>query len=215
MSSRHHAARRHLLRVDPALGRVIRTVGACTLSPRRQGTHFEALARAICGQQVTGHVANVIFGRVRALSRTGRFPSAPEVLALGNTRLRSAGLSRQKAAALLDLAAHVVDGKVPLGSLGRLEDDAIIDALTSVRGIGTWTVQMLLIFRLGRPDVLPTTDYGVQKGLAVVDGSSTLPRPRDVLARGAAWAPFRSVASWYLWRATELPPMNVRDPAAR
>ncbi len=183
---------------------LIRRVGPCGLQPRRTGTHFEALARAICGQQVTGHVANVIFARLKALSGHARFPSAPEVLALGEVRLKSAGLSRQKTAALLDLADHVTRGSVRLAGLGRMTDAAVVETLTQVRGIGPWTAEMLLMFRLGRPDVLPATDFGVQKGLMILDGLRAHPKPAKVLRRGQLWAPFRSAASWYLWRATVL-----------
>ena len=199
----HHAAARHLARVDPRMAALVRRVGPARLSLHTGGTHFEYLCRAIAGQQVSGAAARTIHGRVKALGEGGRFPSPPRVLELGETRLRAAGLSRQKVAAVLDLATHATRGSLPLARLGRLSDEEIINALTVVRGIGQWTVEMLLIFRLGRPDVLPVTDYGVQKGLMVLDARRKLPKPRELAARGAVWAPYRSVASWYLWRACE------------
>lgn len=189
----------HLRRVDPALGRVIARVGPYRLEPRAEGTHFEAVARSIVFQQLSGKAAGTIHGRFHALYG-GRAPAPAELLATSDEALRAAGLSRQKVASLRDLAARVDAGDVPLEGVDALGDEAVIAALTRVRGVGRWTAQMFLMFRLGRPDVLPELDLGVQKGLMLAHGLPAMPRPADVLRLGAAWAPYRSVASWYLWR---------------
>jgi DNA-3-methyladenine glycosylase II len=141
---------------------------------------------------------------VQALGRSGRFPGPEELLAVPEESLRRAGLSRGKAASLRDLAAKTVDGTVPsLREIRSLSDEEIIRRLDPIRGIGRWTVEMLLIFQLARPDVLPADDFGVRKGLARILGRKKLPTPREVLRRGERWRPFRTVASWYLWRACE------------
>ncbi|MBI5497122.1 MAG: DNA-3-methyladenine glycosylase 2 family protein [Deltaproteobacteria bacterium] len=196
-------AARRLARADTSLAPVIRRVGPPSLRPARRRTHYEHLVASIAYQQVTGKAAETIFRRVAALGEHGRFPTPERTLRLGEARLKAAGLSRQKAAAVLDLARHCTQGTLRLATLGRLDDEAVVAALTTVRGIGRWTAEMVLIFRLGRPDVLPATDYGVQKGLMRLDGLRALPRPADVQRRGAVWAPWRSVASWYLWRLAE------------
>lgn len=202
-STSHKPALQHLCRVDPRMASLVKRVGPPRLTLTTGGTHFEYLCRAIAGQQVTGAAARTIHGRVKALGEGGRFPSPPRLMELGPERLKAAGLSRQKVAAVLDLASHVERGTLPLSRLGKMADEDVINALTVVRGIGRWTVEMLLIFRLGRPDVLPVTDYGVQKGLMVLDARKKLPKPKELAARGAVWAPYRSLASWYLWRACE------------
>lgn len=165
---------------------------------------FEALAEAIVYQQLTGKAAATIFGRVKAA--VGEKRLKPEaLLAAPDEALRGAGLSRAKLAALKDLADKTKAGVVPsLTVLKRLSDEAIVERLTSIRGVGRWTVEMLLIFKLGRPDVLPVGDYGIRKGFARTFGLAELPTPRDVAARGERWRPHRTVASWYLWRALEL-----------
>jgi DNA-3-methyladenine glycosylase II len=165
---------------------------------------FEALAEAIVYQQLTGKAAATILGRVKTVAGGKRLkPDA--VLAATDEVLRGAGLSRAKLAALRDLADKTNSGVVPsLAALKRLHDDAIVERLTSIRGVGRWTVEMLLIFRLGRPDVLPVADYGIRKGFARAFGLADFPAPRDVALRGERWRPHRTVASWYLWRALEL-----------
>jgi DNA-3-methyladenine glycosylase II len=192
----------HLRRADPALARVIARVGPCRWAPRAEGTHFEAVARAIVFQQLSGRAAGTIHGRFHALYG-GRAPDPAELLATPDDALRGAGLSRQKVGYLRDLAARVDAGDVPLHAVDALGDDAVIAALTRVRGVGRWTAQMFLMFRLGRPDVLPDLDLGVQKGLMLAHGLPAMPRPADVLRLGAPWAPFRTVASWYLWRSLD------------
>ena len=198
----HRDAIRHLSTADPVLARVIRRVGACRLEPRRTGTHFEALARAIVFQQLSGKAASTIHGRLLSLY-PGRRLRAPLLLATSDGDLRAAGLSRQKIGYLRDLSERMVAGGLPLTRLDRLSDEEIIERLTAVKGIGRWTVQMFLLFRLGRPDVLPELDLGVQTAIQREYGLAKRPTPKEVLALGALWRPHASVASWYLWRSLE------------
>ena len=193
------AAVAHLKRVDPVLREVIVRVGPCRFAPRAEGTHFDALVRAIVYQQLSGKAAATIHGRVRD-HFGGRDPLPAELLATPDEPLRAAGLSRQKLGYLRSLAEHVEAGALPLDVIHTLDDEAVIQALVDVKGIGRWTAQMFLMFRLGRLDVLPELDLGVQKGIQLAYGRRTLPTPKQVLRIGAAWAPYRSVASWYLWR---------------
>ncbi len=198
------AAMRALARADPPLASLIRRVGPCRLELDAIQSPFASLAEAIVYQQLTGRAAATIHGRFVALFRPRRFPSPDDVLGQTDEALRGAGLSRAKVAALKDLAARTKDGTVPpLRELRRMHEDEIVDRLTRVRGVGRWTVEMLLIFRLGRPDVLPAGDYGIRKGFRLAFGTRALPTPRQVLRRGERWRPHRTVASWYLWRALE------------
>jgi 3-methyladenine DNA glycosylase/8-oxoguanine DNA glycosylase len=194
---------RHLRRSDTRLASLIDAVGPFRMELQGAHSAFEALAEAIVYQQLSGRAAATIYGRVCALFPRAR-PSAAQVLATSDAALRGAGLSRAKALALRDLARRVEAGEVPpLGRLRRMEDDAVVEALTRVRGIGRWTAEMFLMFRLGRPDVLPVDDYGLRKGFALAFGKRQLPAPTAVARHGERWRPYRSVASWYLWRALE------------
>jgi DNA-3-methyladenine glycosylase II len=195
----HSDALAHLKSVDPRLAPVIDLVGPCALAARAEGTHFDALCRAIVYQQLSGKAAATIHSRVLEIYG-GRAPLPAELLATPDERLRAAGLSRQKLGYLRDLAERVESGDVPLDRIEELPDDAIIEALVRVKGIGRWTAQIFLMFRLGRPDILPELDLGVQKGLQRAYGKRRLPKPAEVRELGAKWAPWRSVASWYLWR---------------
>jgi DNA-3-methyladenine glycosylase II len=196
----------HLCRADKALARLIKKVGPCTMKPHRQRTPFVALVTAVTHQQLNGTAAKTILKRVLALYPGKRFPTPEDVLATPDDRLRAAGLSRAKIAAIKDIAAKTVAGVVP-GSraITRLNNEEILERLTTVRGVGPWTVEMLLMFTLGRLDVLPATDYGVRKGFALTFGWKELPTPRELLAYGERWRPHRTTAAWYLWRALELP----------
>ena len=167
-------------------------------------SHFAYLGRAIVFQQLAGAAARTIHGRVCALTPGPRFPTAHELTDLPDARLRGAGLSGNKLASLRDLAERVLDRRLVLGGLGRLEDDEVIERLVTVRGIGPWTAQILLMFRLGRLDDMPATDLGVQEGLKRLDGLAKRPNPAAVATRAEAWAPLRSVAAWTLWRLTEV-----------
>jgi DNA-3-methyladenine glycosylase II len=199
------AAVEHLCRSDKTLARLIKKVGPCTMKLRRR-TPFVALVSAVTYQQLNGTAAETILKRFIALYPGKRFPTPEDVLATPDDRLRSAGLSRAKAAAIKDIAAKTVAGIVPDSrAIIKLSNEEILQRLTTVRGVGPWTVEMLLMFTLGRLDVLPSTDYGVRKGFAVTFGWKDLPTPTELLEYGERWRPHRSTAAWYLWRALELP----------
>ena len=206
------AALRELAAGDRVLGAIIERIGPFALTPHDSTTAFQSLARSIVYQQLSGKAAGTIFGRFRALFPGESFPAPDEVLRMRHPRLRRAGLSEAKARAIRDLAAHAARGDIPsIAELRRMPPEEVIERLTVVRGVGRWTVEMLLIFRLGHPDVLPAHDLGIRKGLARIMRRRELPEPEDVLRRGERWRPFRSVASWYLWRATELPRARSRS----
>jgi methylated-DNA-[protein]-cysteine S-methyltransferase len=196
----------HLRAADPALGRLMDRVGDFQMRVDPAPSLFLALARSIVYQQLTGKAAATIFARVRALfPQAHEGPTAEQILRASDEKLRGAGLSRAKLAALRDLAARTSAGQLPtLAEIQALDDDAVIERLTEVRGIGRWTVQMLLMFRLGRPDVLAVDDYGLRKGFAATFRLRTLPTPEAFERRAARWRPYRTVACWYLWRAAEL-----------
>ena len=196
------AAIAHLRKVDPILGKVIARVGPYRLVPRRAGTHYDALVRSIVFQQLSGKAAGTIHRRLCELYPRNN-PRADLLLATSDETLRGAGLSRQKIGYLRDLATRVTDRSLPLAHLGRLPDDAIIEHLVQVKGIGRWTVQMFLMFRLGRPDVLPDLDLGIQTAIQRTYGLRKRPGPKDVLRIGERWRPYASTASWYLWRSLE------------
>jgi len=197
---------RHLRERDGRLAHVIDRVGPFRLRLATMQTPFEALAESIVYQQLSGRAAASILSRVVALFGPRRFPRPADLAAAPEPLLRGAGLSRGKIAALKDLAAKTEAGVVPrLSEFRDLAEEEIVDRLTAVRGVGRWTVEMLLIFRLGRPDVLPASDYGVRKGFARAFRRRQLPAPKALLRHGERWRPFRTVASWYLWRVLELP----------
>jgi len=197
---------RHVSEKDARLRKLIERVGPLGLRLAHLQSPFEALAESIVYQQLSGYAAAAILARTIALFEPRRFPRPGDLLAMPDERLRAAGLSRGKIAALRDLATKTIDGTVPqMRELRKLPDEEIVERLSAVRGIGRWTAEMLLIFRLGRPDVLPATDYGVRKGFARVYRRKELPTPKELLATGEKWRPYRTVASWYFWRALELP----------
>jgi 3-methyladenine DNA glycosylase/8-oxoguanine DNA glycosylase len=205
---------RELRKSDPRLGPWIDRVGPLGLRLEKSKSTFAALSEAIVYQQLTAKAASTIFARVVAAVgglTLGSSPTAhrlsPEAIARAkDDTLRGAGLSRAKAAALRDLAQKTLAGEVPpLSRLRKMSDDDIVETLIRVRGVGRWTAHMLLIFRLGRPDVLPVDDLGVRKGFArVMNSAETLPTPKELAAYGERWRPWRSVASWYLWRVLDL-----------
>ncbi len=222
----HTAAIEHLSRVDKKLAKIITKAGPCYMQPETTQSLFESLLEAIIYQQLNGKVAATITARVKALfpeephrikTRHGvqaGFPSPEQVLAATPELLRSAGLSQNKMLAIRDLAAKALDGTVPTVRVAhKMSDDALVEHLTSVRGIGRWTVEMLLIFRLGRPDVLAVDDYGVRKGFAKMHRLEELPKPKELQAHGEKWRPHRSVACWYLWRAAEM--KDLPEPGAK
>jgi DNA-3-methyladenine glycosylase II len=197
---------RHLSEADRTLARLISLVGPFTIELRSMSSPFEALARNIIYQQLNGNAAQTIHSRVLSVLG-GKNRMRPEsILDASDEELRGAGLSRNKMMALRDLAAKTLDGTVlTLARLERMNDEEIIERLTRVRGIGRWTVEMLLMFGLGRPDVLPVGDYGVRKGFSIVYGTEGLPTPKELARYGERWRPYRTVASWYMWRAVDLP----------
>ena len=198
----HRTSIVHLKRADDVLARVIVRVGPCRFRTRSKGTHFDALLRSIVYQQLSGKAASTILDRVLALYG-GRYPRPAQLLETTDDALRGAGLSRQKLAYLRDLAAKVHTGEVPLARVGRMPDEEVVTHLTHVKGIGRWTAQMFLIFRLGRPDVLPELDLGIQNAIQRAYGLRERPAPADVLRIGETWRPHATIASWYLWRSLE------------
>jgi DNA-3-methyladenine glycosylase II len=191
----------HLRRADPVLAEIVERVGPCTLELHRGGDAYWYLARAILRQQISGHAAAAIERRIR-----GRFKGTlkpDHVLGASDVELRALGLSRQKAGYLRDLSARAKDG-LRLQRLGRMRDERLVETLTVVRGIGRWTVEMLMIFRFGRPDVLPVADYGVQKAMQRAYRMRKLPKPDRMRRIAEAWRPYRSIACWYLWRSLDL-----------
>ncbi|NCW44301.1 MAG: DNA-3-methyladenine glycosylase 2 family protein [Gemmatimonadaceae bacterium] len=190
---------------DAKMAAVIERVGPCTLLPRTEGTHFGHLARNIIYQQLSGSAAATIHGRFAALvGGEAQAPDPHAVLALDEDALRRCGLSVAKIRAVQDLARHVVDDRLPLHALDGMSDDEIIAALVPVRGIGPWTAQMFLMFRLGRPDVLPVLDLGVRKGAQRIYRTRALPDATRLTKIARNWRPWASVASWYCWRVLDL-----------
>lgn len=184
--------------------RLIREVGPCTLKPRRRRSPFESLVRAIAYQQLHDKAAESILRRFIALFPGRRFPRPVDLLAVESHVIRKTGFSGPKIAALRDLAAKTLDGTVPTSRLIRdFDDDEIVERLIEIRGIGRWTVEMLLIFQLGRPDILPIDDFGVRNGFRIAYGLRTIPTPKQMLRYGERWKPYRTVAAWYLWRAAD------------
>lgn len=193
---------------------MIEKVGPFNLALRTAGTHFDALVRSIVYQQLSGKAAATIHGRVLQLFNPDA-PLPPQIIRTDHETLRKAGLSNQKAGYLRNLAEHSLNGSLPIESLHELTDDEIIAALTQVKGIGRWSAQMFLMFRLGRLDVLPDLDLGVQKGIQVAYRMRKLPRPQKVLEVGSKWTPYRSIGSWYMWRVLEMPPRTFAGPRPR
>lgn len=193
-------AQRRLARVDPVMKQIIRRVGPCTLSPRRD--YFVKLCHSIFAQQLSSKVATVLFKRF-----CGHFPSRRptpaavlEFLQSDEEKIRTAGLSRQKRGYVNDLATHFAGGRVRTSRFARMDDDAIVEALLPIKGIGRWTVEMFLIFCLNRPDVFPVDDFGVKKNAQIAYGLKDLPTKTQLLEMGEKWKPWRTIASWYLWR---------------
>ncbi len=195
-------ARRHLMRRDPALAALVKQFGACGLASSNELDRFAMTVRSIVSQQLSARAATTIHGRVLAALPAGR--ATPDaILAIAEDRLRACGLSRAKVASVRDLASKITDGSLALDSLDALDDEAVIDALTTVRGIGRWSAEMFLIFRLGRPDILPVGDVGVQRAMRRLYGLRKHPSPARMTELARPWKPYRSVACWYLWRSLD------------
>jgi 3-methyladenine DNA glycosylase/8-oxoguanine DNA glycosylase len=207
----HVEAHAHLSKTDKRLAGLIERVGEFQFKLDECDSVYESLLEAIMHQSIAGKAAQAIFARIKALGTNGRCPTPQELLRVSKPKLRKVGLSRAKVAAVRDLAQKTIDGVVPtIEAAQKMSDQELVDRLISVRGIGAWTVEMFLIFRLGRPDVLPIHDYGVQKGWAITYRKKYIPKPKDLLKFGERWRPYRTVASWYMWRAAHL-----AGPAAR
>ena len=189
---------------DERLAPLIKETQEFRLEKGAAESPYEVLIEAIAHQSISGKAAATIFGRVKALGSNGRIPSPKEMLKLRKPALRKAGLSGAKILAMKDLAKKTMEGVVPtLEEAHKLSDEELVKRLVSVRGIGAWTVEMFLIFRLGRPDVLPIHDLGVRKGWAITYGKKRIPAPKELLKFGERWRPYRTVASWYMWRACQ------------
>ncbi len=195
---------RFLAKQDPVLAKLIKKTGPFKLELGPIHSPFHALAESVVYQQLNGRAAATIFARVSTLFGSPEFLCPYAVSEISEDLLRSAGLSRSKLASIKDLAAKAIDGLVPsTTALKKMNDEEIIEQLTTIRGIGRWTVEMMLIFRLGRQDVLPINDYGVRKGFAATYGWAELPKPKELEEYGECWRPFRTVAAWYLWRSLD------------
>ncbi len=189
-----------LAAVCPRLAAAIEIIGPCTLKPGR-GSPYESLLSAIAHQQVHGAAALAILGRMKAIYPGRRYPAPEELIATPDAALRAAGLSRSKVAAMKDVAARTLDGTVlDRRRMMRLSDEAVIARLIAVRGVGQWTAEMLLMFTLNRPDILPVGDFGIRYGFKMLYGKRAEPKPKWLAAYGERWAPHRTTASWYLWR---------------
>lgn len=212
----HLKAVRHLSACDPHFEDLVRRVGRFRMEMDTHPSPYDALIEAIVYQQLNGKAAAAILQRVKNRVGGGNFPTPLQIQQATDEQLRGAGLSRQKIAAVRDLAQKTIEGIVPsMEEVEKLTDDEILTRLTAVRGVGLWTVHMLLIFRLGRPDVLPTLDYAVQQGFQLTYKKRKLPKPKQLLKFGERWKPYRSVASWYLWQAVHLHRSKKINPKAR
>jgi 3-methyladenine DNA glycosylase/8-oxoguanine DNA glycosylase len=197
-------ATQYLAERDEHLKHLIEETTPFQLKIEAAQSPYETLVEAVTHQSISGKAAATIYGRIKALSSTGRAPTPHEMLKLRKPVLRKAGLSGAKILAMKDLAQKTIEGIVPsFEEALKLPDEELVKRLVSVRGIGAWTVEMFLIFRLGRPDVLPIHDLGVKKGWAIAYGKKHMPKPKELLAFGERWRPYRTVASWYMWRACQ------------
>ena len=197
-------AHAHLSRRCPVMRRLIKSHGPCALVPEARRSPFESLVSAVAHQQLNGTAAETILRRFRGLFPGRRFPTPAQLATVQDDALRAAGFSWAKIAAIRDIAARTLDGTVPTARAIRAMPDAeIIERLVQVRGVGRWTVEMLLIFQLGRPDVLPADDFGVRSGFRIAFGLDEMPKPKELLAHGERWRPHGTTAAWFLWRAAD------------
>jgi DNA-3-methyladenine glycosylase II len=194
----------HLSAADAVMRRILREIGPCTLVPELRRPPFQSLVRAVAHQQLNGTAANTILTRFIKLFPGRRFPRPGDLASVSDEDLRHVGFSRAKVASIRDIAAKTLDGTIPASKkIHLLTDEEIIARLIEVRGVGRWTVVMLLIFQLGRTDVLPADDFGVRQGFRVAYGREAMPSVKEVLANGECWRPFRTTAAWYLWRVAD------------
>ena len=197
-------ALKHLSAVDPVMRRLIQEIGACGLAPETRRPPFQSLVQAVAHQQLHGTAAENILKRFKKLFPGRRFPRAMDLAEVTDEQLRACGFSFAKIKAIRDIAEKTLSGVVPASRhIVKLADEEIITRLTEVRGVGRWTVEMLLIFQLGRPDVLPVDDFGVRNGFGLAYQKGVLPKPRELMVFGVRWKPYRTTAAWYLWRAAD------------
>jgi DNA-3-methyladenine glycosylase II len=197
-------ARQHLVKKDPRLKALFKKHGSLDFSPRVERSPFESLVRAIAHQQLHGKAAETILGRFISLYSQGRFPTPTDILATADQKMRDCGFSKNKVKAIKDIAAKAVEGLIPdKKNIQKLSNEAIIDRLTQIYGVGKWTVEMLLIFQLGRLDVFPVDDFGVRNGYRLWKKKKLIPSAKDLKSVGAAWAPFQTVVSLYLWKEAD------------
>ena len=198
------AAHRHLSRHDLVMKRLIRVHGRCALAPEKRRSPFQSLVQAVAHQQLNGTAANTILTRFKKLFPGKPFPQPEDLAKVTDEQIRACGFSFAKIAALRDIAAKTLDGTIPSSrQIEKLSDEEIIERLTEARGVGRWTVEMLLIFQLGRKDVLPADDFGVRNGFRIAYKKRGMPKPKDLLKFGERWRPHATAAAWYLWRAAD------------
>ena len=198
------AAHRHLSKRDPVLRRLIREHGRCDLLPETRRSPFQSLVQAVAHQQLNGTAANTILTRFKKLFPGRKFPRPENLAEVTDAQIRACGFSFAKIKSIRDIAAKALDGTIPSSrQIVKLSDDEIIARLTEVRGVGRWTVEMLLIFQLGRPNVLPADDFGVRTGFRIAYKKRGMPKPKELLAFGEKWKPHRTTATWYLWCAAD------------
>ena len=198
------AAHKHLAKSDPVMRRLIREHGKCALEPETRRPPFQSLVMAVAHQQLNGTAANTILARFKKLFPKRKFPRPEDLAKVTDRQIRACGFSFAKIASIRDIAAKTLDGVVPASrQIVKLSDDEIVERLTEVRGVGRWTVEMLLIFQLGRSDVLPADDFGVRNGFRLAYKKRDLPTVKELLAFGERWRPHRTTAAWYLWCAAD------------
>ncbi|HEX7570568.1 MAG TPA: DNA-3-methyladenine glycosylase 2 family protein [Verrucomicrobiae bacterium] len=198
------AALNHLAAVDPVMARLIREVGLCKLEHEPWRSPFQSLVQAVAHQQLNGTAANTILTRFKKLFPKRRFPKPEDLAKVTDEQIRACGFSFAKIAAIRDIAAKTLDGTIPSSrQIEKLTDEEIIERLTEARGVGRWTVEMLLIFQLGRKDVLPVDDFGVRNGFRLAYQKREMPKPKALLKFGKRWRPHATTAAWYLWRAVD------------
>jgi DNA-3-methyladenine glycosylase II len=195
---------RELAAVDPVMARLIREIGPCRLEPEPRRSPFQSLVQAVAHQQLNGTAANTILTRFKKLFPRRRFPKPEDLAKVTDEQIRACGFSFAKIKAIRDIAAKTLDGTIPSScQIEKLSDEEIIERLTGARGVGRWTVEILLIFQLGRPDVLPVDDFGVRNGFRRAYKKREMPKPKDLLKFGKRWRPHGTTAAWYLWRAAD------------
>lgn len=204
MDNMNDAGSAFLAALDDDWARLVARVGPCTLEPHAQREPYEALVRAIAYQQLHGRAAEAILGRLIAIFPDTPFPQPQQILSTTDEAIRACGFSASKIRAIKGIATAALEGGIPTSAVaGTMNDEELIRQLITLRGVGRWTVEMLLIFTLGRPDVLPVDDFGVRESWRKLKGLPAQPKPRELAELGKAWSPYRSIAAWYLWRALD------------